>query len=303
MKVMFCRAIVVCSILLSCVSGFAQDQESESQIAKEKTSITAAIDAYVGAFNSKDAEKLAALWSNDGVYASRDSEEQTVGRAAIEENLKQLFASGESPKLAVETESLELVSPNVALERGTATVTHSDEDTVQTRYSVVYVKQDGKWLIDRVTEEEIVIEENHYDELKALEFLIGQWNMEGEGFRVEFNCQWTTKQNFISRTYKVYGEEDEVESSGLEVIGWDAKEKKIRSWLFDSDGGVVRGTWHQRDDGWATHCVATLADGGAGSYLCILRPQEDGNFSWEKINRFLDGKLLPNVDETVLQRQ
>ncbi len=98
-----------------------------------------------------------------------------------------------------------------------------------------------------------------------------------------FRINGPSKQNFIASQYKIT--EDAVESSGLQVIGWDAKDKKIKSWLFDSDGGVVTGTWNKRDDGWSVSSVATLGGGESGSFTGILRLKDDGSFSWEKINQ------------------
>lgn len=290
-------------LILICLSGSVAHGQDPANVAAETAKLEAAIQSYVAAFNAKDASILTAHWSNDGVYTSRSTGEQSVGRAAMAESFKELFASENVPRLAVKTDSIEFISPNVALEKGTATVAHSETDVVETKYNVVYVKQDGNWLIDRVTEDEIVREESHFDELKNLEWLIGDWSVAGDGFRVEFSCQWTTKQNFISRKFTVYGEEDEVQSSGLQVIGWDGKAKSIRSWLFDSDGGVVVGKWSPRDDGWAIQSVATLADGGTGSFTSILRNRDETSYSWEKINRVIDGKLLPNIDEIVVQRK
>ena len=40
------------------------------------------------------------------------------------------------------------------------------------------------------------------DKLKDLEWLIGDWKEKGDGFTIEFSCQWTTKKNFI-RNLKV----------------------------------------------------------------------------------------------------
>lgn len=290
-------------LFLICLTGlFALGQDS-ANVAEETAKIEAAIQSYVAAFNAKDVDVLTAHWSNDGVYTSRTTGEQMVGRTAMAESFKELFASENIPRLAVKTDSIDFISPNVALEKGTATVAHSEADVVESQYSVVYVKHDGNWLIDRVTEDDIVVEESHFDELEDLEWLVGDWTVAGDGFRVEFSCQWTTKQNFLSRKYTVYGADDQVQSSGLQVIGWDAKAKSIRSWLFDSDGGVVVGKWSPRDDGWAIQSVATLADGGSGSFTGILTTRDESSYGWKKINRVLDGKLLPNIDEIVVQRK
>ena len=225
-----------------------------------------------------------------------------VGRDAIAAEFAAMFAGDSVPKLAVATESIDFISPNVALERGNATVTHAEGDVDETSYSVVHVKRDGKWLIDRVTEDDVVTEPSHYEQLKDLEWLIGEWVDAVDGITIEIACQWTKNQNYINRTYTVSNEED-VESTGLQIIGWDPKEKQVRSWLFDSNGGFITGTWTKRDDRWIVQSVATLADGGSGSFTSVFRPLEDGNHTWQKINRVVEGELLPNIDEVVVQRK
>jgi uncharacterized protein (TIGR02246 family) len=268
----------------------------------DSAEIVAAIESYIAAFNSRDVQKLVALWSPEGVYISRTSGERIIGHEGLTEEFTQVFAGERVPTLAVTTESIDFISPNVALERGAATVTYSDQDVSQTDYRVVYVKRDGSWLIDRVTEDEIVVPLSNYEQLKDLEWMIGRWVDAGEGITIEMECDWTTNQNFISRKYSVSTEEG-IASTGLQVIGWDAKQKQIRSWLFDSDGGVITGTWTKSDDRWVVQSVVVLPDGASGSFTSIFRPTGDGNYTWQKINRVLDGRLLPNIGEVIVQRK
>ena len=275
---------------------------SATDEAEETAAIQKVIDAYVVAFNARDVETLVSHWSPDGVYVGLATGEAVLGREAVAEEFATMFADESPPQLAVETESIEFISPNVALERGTATVTHSDSDVAETRYRVVYIKSGDTWLIDRVTEDELVDQTSHYEHLAELAWLVGEWFHEGDGFALEIACKWTKNQNFISRTYLV-STEDEVESSGLQIIGWDAQQQKIRSWLFDSHGGVIRGEWSQRDDQWVVQSIATLADGGSGSFTSIFRPLDGERYAWQKVNRVLDGRLLPNVDEMVIRRK
>jgi uncharacterized protein (TIGR02246 family) len=268
----------------------------------DSVQIKAAIESYVAAFNARDVEKLVGHWSPQGVYASRTSGAQIVGHDAMREECGTMFKSDGVPNIAVATESIEFISPNVALERGTATVTHPDDDVVESKYSVVYVRRDGSWLIDRVTENEITLEVSNYQQLKDLDWLLGEWVDEGEEFTIEFAAKWTENQNFITRRYTVFAA-DEVNSSGLQIIGWDPKQKQIRSWLFDSSGTFVTGTWTKRDDRWVVSSAATLADGRSGSFSSIFRPLEDGAYAWQKINRVVDGQLLPHVDEIIVRRK
>ena len=289
---------------MSAASAVGQDGVSGDSAPTNdaEAQVRSAIQSYVAAFNARDVEKLVAHWSPQGVYTSRTTGEQLVGNEAMTEEFAAILTAEGAPTLAVVTESIEFVSPNVALERGSATVSYADDEVAVTNYSVVYVNHDGEWLIDRVTEDEVVAEPSHYQQLQALEWIIGDWVDQGADFQVEIACDWTKNQNFISRRFTVR-RDDEVVSTGLQVIGYDAKLEQIRSWLFDSNGGTVAGVWTQRDDQWIVQSVATLADGSSGSFTSIFRPMEDGAYAWQKINRVLAGKLLPNIDEVILQRQ
>lgn len=324
MQLRLSGALAALWIGFACPIAYGQDsgttetvsQDGTEDVAKDETEvdaaaieedpavaeISAAIRAYAEAYNARDAAKVAAHWSPDGVYVSKSSGEQVVGREAIAKELETTFAGDNPPTIELYTETIDFISPNVALETGYAIVRFSEDDAVESTYNVVYTKIAGEWLIDRVTEEEVVVEPSHYAYLQDLEWMIGSWIDEGDGFLVEFDCQWTTKQNFIARKYSVE-RDGEVDASGLQVIGWDPASEQIRSWLFDSEGSYVLGTWTQKEDRWIVQSVATFAGGGSGSSTSIFKPQEDGTYTWQKVNRVVDGELLPNIDEIVLRRQ
>jgi len=302
MKCKMCRSFAMLWLAVGSLAANGQDVATKSENAGNVAAVQAAIQSYIAAFNAKDVAKLVSHWSPTGVYISRNTGDRVTGHDALTEEFTAIFESGDVPVLAAATESIEMISPNVALERGTATVTRGDSGPVDSIYNVVYVKSGGTWLIDRVTEKEIAVQLSKYQQLKDLEWLIGEWRDEGDGTTIEFSCRWTKNQNYISRTYTV-SNDGEVESTGLQIIGWDPQQKQIRSWLFDSDGGFVTGTWTRRDDRWVVQAMATLADGGTGSFTSIFRPTDDGTFTWEKINRVVDGQLLPNIDEIIVRRK
>ena len=132
--------------------------------------------------------------------------------------------------------------------------------------------------------------------------MIGEWISEQDDVTVEFSCHWTENETYISSSFIVTSD-GQVLSSGLQIIGWDPSTKQICSWLFDSSGTFVSGNWASRDDKWIVQSVATLFDGGRGSFVSVLRPQEDGSYTWEKMNQVLDGQLLPNTAETIVRRK
>lgn len=289
-----------------CASAIGQDTATDSEQppqpqSQDKIAIQAIRDSYTAAFNAKDIEKLISHWTENGVYVSRSTGEALSGREALKAEFTSILDRDDAPKLAVQLESLDLISPNVALERGSAIITRPDSSE-ETTYQLVYLKQNGDWRIDRVSEDVVESKPSHYEQLKELEFLVGTWSNDTDGVTIEIDCQWTANQNFLSRQYRVLIE-GEVDSSGLQIIGWDAKKNQVRSWLFDSDGGFVDGQWTKRDDGWIVQSVVTLADGASGSATSLIRSTESGDLAWRKFNRVLDGKLLPNTEELILQRQ
>jgi uncharacterized protein (TIGR02246 family) len=286
--------VVICCFALAGSSTNAEETSTAE--------IEAAVQSYASAFNARDAKTLSSHWAPEGVYINRSTGEQVVGRDAIGQQFEARFAGEDVPKLILASNSIEFVSPNVALERGTATITEVDESVSTTNYKTVLIKQDGKWLLDRVTEENNTVQASNYEHLKELEWIIGTWVDESDGLSIRYECDWTTHKNYISRKYTVSREGDVV-SSGLQVIGWDAKNKNIRSWLFDSDGGFVSGTWSGQDGRWVVQSVATLQNGESGSFTSIFRQLEDGSYSWKKINRSLNGEILANINEAIVRRE
>jgi uncharacterized protein (TIGR02246 family) len=293
------KSSVLCVVIVACGAFSA----SAADGAADKAAIEKAVASYVAAFNASDAKALAAHWSPEGVYTSRLSGDPVVGREALEKEFAALFNEVKGAKLKVSTESIEFVSPNVALEQGRATVLRPKGSPLESSYSVVYVRRDGKWLIDRVSEdEELAARPSHYEHLKDLEWLVGNWIDQDGGDVIKTECQWTRNKNFLTRSFTV-SIKDRIDVAGMQIIGWDAARKQIRSWVFDSEGGFVEGVWKKSGDRWIVTSTATLSDGKTGSFTSISRPLGKNSFAWQKVNRILDGEILPNIDEVVIVRQ
>ena len=181
---------------------FADDKPPEPS-ADEKA-IRQSVADYVEAFNKHDKKKLAAFWSPEAVYLNRITGEQVVGRDAIAEQFAAMFKDAPEAKLTAKTESVQFVSPNVAVERGMSTVTLPKEEPDEIPYSAVYVKRDGKWLLDRVTDEAKKEEKpSHYEQLKSLEWMVGSWVDQDEHVDIETECSWAKNRNFITRSFTV----------------------------------------------------------------------------------------------------
>ena len=87
---------------------------------------------------------------------------------------------------------------------------------------------------------------------------------------IQTDCEWTKNQNFLTRSFAVVVG-DEVDLSGMQIIGWDPAAKQIRSWVFDSDGGFAEGTWTTRTNRWVIKQAGMLPDGGKTSAVNIIK--------------------------------
>ncbi len=277
----------------------AQDIPSQQ---KNEATIRDGVEAYVKAFNQSDAEAVAAFWSPEAVYTNRISGQQVVGREAIVKQFKELFESAGKMKLDISVESIQFVSPNVAVEHGTAKFLAPDTDPESVEYSAVYVRRDGKWLLDRVTDEAAKASNSSYEKLKELEWFVGSWVDRDENIQIVTDCKWTKNKSFITRTFTVSAG-DKVELSGMQIIGWDAASKQIRSWTFDSDGGFASGVWSKSKDRWYVHKKGTTADGETTTAVNHVTPVDENTFAFQSTQRTVAGQMLPNINEVLVVRQ
>jgi uncharacterized protein (TIGR02246 family) len=282
-------------------AGFSSGQETAGQSADE-AAIRKAAASYAEAFNKHDAKALAAHWSPDAVYTNRSTGEEVVGQAAIGEQFAALFKGQPALKVEVTVGSVQFVSPNVAIENGTTRVLSANGEPEEIEYSAVNVKRDGKWLLDRVTDKSKEAAPSQYEHLKSLEWMIGSWTNKGGDAVVELECKWTKNRSFLTRTFKI-SVPDQLELSGLQVIGWDPAAKAIRSWTFDAQGTFSEATWEHRGGRWFIRNRGVLPDGRTATMINVMKPVDDNSFTWQTIERTADGELLPNIDEVVIVRE
>jgi uncharacterized protein (TIGR02246 family) len=293
-------SLLLCILATTWTSGLRAQDPTEPSV--DEAAIRQAAASYVEAFNKHDAAAVAEQWSPDAVYLNRSTGEEVVGRPAIAEQFATLFQNQPEVKLEVTVTSVQFVSPNVAIEHGTAKISAPDTEPEEIEYSAVDVRRDGKWLLDRVTDKTKEAIPTHYEELKALEWMVGSWTEASAGAEVELDCNWTKNNNFITRAFKI-SLDGQVETSGMQVIGWDPAAKQIRSWTFDSKGTFAEATWERRGDRWFIRNRGVLPDGRVAAMTNVMKQVDENSFTWQTIDRTAGGELLPNIDEVQIVRR
>jgi uncharacterized protein (TIGR02246 family) len=298
----FIRVFGACCVL-GMTSTVCQANQADDEAAIRKSDV-----AYVEAYNKQDAKALAALWSPEAVYVDPETETEIVGREAIEKEFADTFSSQKNAKLEIKADAIKFMSPNVAVESGLARITRPDAEPDESNYSALYVKHDGTWFLDRVTEEETplapVAPPSNYEHLKDLEWMVGSWidQDDTDHVMIQTDCNWTKNKNFITRSFAVVVG-DKVDMSGIQLIGWDPVAKQIRSWVFDSDGGFGEGKWSKKGKGWVVQQTGTLPDGRKAAEVNVIKPVDNDSFTWQTIQRSVDGDILPDVEEITIVRK
>jgi len=296
------KPIVLCALLVGCwVVSWSYGQKPDEP-SSDEAAVRKADEVYVRAFNKHDAKALADCWSPEAVYLNRITGDEVVGRAAIAEQFAAFFEAQPEVKIDLSVESIRFVSPNVAVEEGTAKMLLPQSDPDEIDYSAVYVRRDGQWLLDRVTDRAKEVIASHYEQLKVLEWMIGRWVDKDDRVTIETECNWTKNRNFLTRSFTIEVQ-GHIDMSGMQFVGWDAAAKTIRSWTFDSDGGFAEATWTRQGDRWFVRNKGVLADGRAASMVNVIRQLDTDSFTWQTVERTVAGELLPNINEVVIVRE
>lgn len=173
---------------------------------------------------------------------------------------------------------------------------------MESTYKVFYEKRNGDWQITEVREEDIDEPPTHYEQLKDLEWLVGEWVDADEDVKIESVSSWDKYKNFITQKFTVIVL-GHVELEGKQIIAWDPANERIRSWVFDSDGGFGEGSWMKKGDRWVVEAAHTLADGRRSSAINIYTKVDRNSYTWESTGRDMDGEFLPDIDPVKVIRK
>jgi uncharacterized protein (TIGR02246 family) len=116
------------------------------QQAEDKKALEAGATAWMGAFNAKDIDVMAALYAEDAVLLPPDAP-AIFGRDAVKAALQEMLASG----IGIELEDLEIkVENDLGYKAGRYRVLSEDGSLVDRgKYIEVWTKVDGTWVLHR----------------------------------------------------------------------------------------------------------------------------------------------------------
>jgi uncharacterized protein (TIGR02246 family) len=284
------------TVFVLTVGAKAQERGTSSS---DERAIRAAASQYMSAVRRGDGEAMKRLWTADGDYVD------AAGRVFKVHDLLGQQVSQSPPVAEVDgpsmpPSSLRFVTPDVAIEDGVIDLgKSSDGEELSGRFTAVWVKQRGRWLLSSLREA-VSSSPATNEHLQPLSWLLGEWIGTADGVTVLLSSQWSSDGNYIVREFLIRrdGHED---ISATQRIGWDASAGRIKSWTFDSQGGSGEGHWRHDGDRWVVESLDVTADGKESKTLTANVPAADGQFhcevtsAWDAENAPSNGANLPKL--------
>ncbi|XZE18106.1 SgcJ/EcaC family oxidoreductase [Pirellulaceae bacterium SH449] len=268
-------------------------------------SIHQRLSSYIQAFNQQDASAVATFWSTNCISIAEDSGQRIEGRKALQQHFADFFKQLPGARLAGEISDIQFVRPDVAVIEGRTTLQLADADPLETVFVATLVKEGNEWLITNSRERDVLPVSSPQDALKELEWLIGSWEDQSENGRVVTTIRWSPNRAFLIRSFTAFFDDTEqqgAQQQGTQVIGWDPRNKQIRTWIFHSDGTFGQGTISRHDNAVMLKMSQTLSDGRTATGTQVVTRVDENTLTVQVIGETVEGELLPTSDPITVVR-
>lgn len=274
--------------------------------ARDAAAIRSAAETYREALERGDTKTLAGLWTEDGdiidadggIFRGRETVEIEGPRAAAEDR----------PRIDIGETSLRFLSDDVALEDGSVKVTVPGAAAPFTgRFSATWVREDGGWKLaalreargDGATGDE---------RLPDLDWMVGDWtvveqrpdNAPPSPMAIDMKVRWNAEKTFLLRDVHIHPRDDS--AGGIHIsqrIGWDPLSRRIRSWVFSSDGGHGEATWSRDGDTWVARTMSVQPDGSQSATINIYAYDGSDRCTWRSLPTHIGGEHTPPLTMTM----
>ena len=292
----FCLLAVVCDL---------HGQEAPVGVAKvqldrDQSSLRKFSEETILLFNRGDANGLASRFLVDGELVDERGVVY-VGQAEIKNLFAGFFSKFQATKLEMSIDSLRVIGA-VAIEDGSRTMSTADGvSKSQFRYQVIWSKVSDGWKIASFRDSPMLTSPSAHDAILPLEWMVGEWVNEGSDGRVSIAFRWSSDQNYLLGEYSVSSVDKAVRSSS-QRIAWDPSSGRIRSWIFDTDGGFTEGAGTIVDEGLVIKSNSVNPDGSSASVTITLKKKGTDSFTFSGISRIIDGKPEPDIQLTIVRK-
>jgi|GEM_PF-4452074 len=309
MNAMRARAVLAaCLSILVPAFAMAQETAVKPRWNEAQRAVADTVERYAAAYGNHDVKALEGYFAEDARLVTVDGEVYE-GRAAILELFREGFEGNPGLSMTSDVRSIRMIGASVAIETGfLSTRTEADPRDNVVAYEVVHVKRDGSWRMFDIFETSPAEEgpkELHSEKLAPLDFLAGEWIEESETATIVHTVRWTPNHRYLLLNYHSESPDGKPLRIAEQRIGWDPRNKSIRSWIFEEDGGHAESIWTQGADGssWTIRVDGVLADGRAIVSTSKLEMVSKDRIRISGYDRSIDGVEQPDAPRRHLVRK
>jgi uncharacterized protein (TIGR02246 family) len=271
-------------------------QNDDAEIAAIKGNIA----AFSRAYQARDVKAIAALFAPEAKLVTENNE-IVEGREAIAQGFADHFAEEPTTKMELTVGAIKLLNADLAVETGTTkSIAAADATPEYGKYTVLHAKRDGKWLMLLVRDMEGDAPSNH-ERLLPLAWMVGDWVDESQESLVSTSCRWSPDGNFLLQDVRI----QRAGKATMQVsqrIGWDPLRKRVRAWVFDSEGGYGESVWTQIGDQWVAKAEFVRNDGVTASATNVFTRAGKHAYVWRSADRVVGDDVLPTMEVTVVRK-
>ena len=169
----------------------------QSKSADEEAQVKQQLAALKQALADGDAAKTASMWTEDGTYTSYQGE-VFKGNKEILARFTDLMSQEGKPLVYFALEGVKKLAPGAALAEG---IVHRmgvpSAFSAETRFSIVFVKQGGNWLIKSTSETPYTAPVSKTSPLSELSWLVRDWAAKGKVGSIMMKVDWAANKNFL----------------------------------------------------------------------------------------------------------
>ncbi len=294
------RSIFVsCLLVLLFCSGAPSDDKPPD---KNAESVSKALAALSTAYNARDPQALADLFTPQGEFIDAD-DNVFQGRDAIAREFTALFEVNPKNAIEIAADDIREISQGLLAVDSVASFSAKEEpEDVQVDFAALLVKQaDGRWLLASIRSAGERSLRTPHSRLKQLDWLIGEWVDESDESTVQTNTRWSEDGHFIIADFTIQVVGRKV-MSGTQRIGWDGSLEKFKSWVFDSEGGHAEGIWTEIDDRWIVKSTGVRPDGDACSATNAYERKGADAYLFSVTDRIVGDELQPDFTVHVVRK-
>jgi uncharacterized protein (TIGR02246 family) len=287
-------AVLAAGVLMAQDRNGGQNKSEGDEHAADRAAIRKTMRGFAEAFQKGDAA-AAVAYLTSGAELIPDEGSPVRGRDAIQKAFAIHFGKKPRPTIKLEVESLHFPSRDTAVEEGDMEVTTERGDTTNNRYEVLYVREEGKWLVAMIRERP-----GEQAALRDLEWLIGSWSAQSPEVEAQTTYEWFGNKSFIRAQFTV--RQKDKTFTAMQMIGTDPKTGALRTWTFEFDGGFGEGTATRDGNKWVFETATALSDGSVLTATNILVRVNSNTFTWQPVNLTVDGEQIADLPPVKVTR-